>query len=73
MQAEIVLADLANASGFFKVLAAPVSADERAFHEGQRALFGRIYRDLRMSEAELLGLQEAARVEALTDAEEGSY
>lgn len=71
-QAEMVLADLARESGFFTTMGAPFSHDERAHRDGQRAVFGHIYRFLRMTSGELTALQEAARVEALIDANEGS-
>lgn len=72
LQAELALADLARESGFFTTMGAPFSHDERAHRDGQRAVFGHIYRFLRMTEGEMRALQEAARVEALTDANEGS-
>lgn len=71
-QAEMVLTDLARVSGFFNTLGAPFSHDERAHFDGQRAVYGHIYRFLRMTEGEMRALQEAARVEALVDANEGS-
>ena len=38
---------------------------------GKRAVFGRLFRFLRLSEDEVRALEEAARQEALTDACEG--
>lgn len=67
--AEIVLADLANYSGFYRVT--EPGAGPLEFQEGKRAIFGRIFRFLRMSANEAVSLEEAARAEALTDHREG--
>jgi hypothetical protein len=69
--AEIVLADIANWTGFYRVNGPGLSAEDRAFFDGQRAVYGRIFRFLRMTEDERRQLEEAARAEALVDAEEG--
>jgi hypothetical protein len=66
--AQIVLTDLANFSGFYRVMGPGLSAEDRAFADGQRAVFGRLFRFLRMSEDEIRQLEEAARAEALADA-----
>ena len=68
---EMVLADLANESGFYKVTVpgADVSLD---FETGKRYVFGRIHRFLNMSQAEWDELHVAARQEAMADAIEGS-
>lgn len=67
--AEIVLADLANHSGFYRVTEPGAGSLEYA--EGKRAVYGRVFRFLRMSEAETAALEESARAEAVTDAREG--
>lgn len=67
--AEIVLADLANHTGFYRVT--PPGAGSLDYMEGKRAVFGRIFRFLRMTEAETEALEEAARAEALADGREG--
>lgn len=66
---EMVLADLANHTGFYRVTEPGAGALE--FAEGKRAVFGRVFRFLRMTDAEVAALEEAARAEALTDAREG--
>lgn len=70
-EAQIVLADLANASGFYRVNGPEFSAEARAFADGERSVYGRIFRFLRMSDAEVRQLEEAARAEAIADAQEG--
>lgn len=69
--AQIVLADLANWTGFYRVSGPGLSPDDRAYSDGLRAAFGRLFRFLRMSDDERRQLEEAARAEALVDAEEG--
>lgn len=70
--AEIVLADLANYCGFYRVNGPGLSAEDRAFADGQRSAYGRVYRFLRMLDDERRQLEEAARAEALADSQEGS-
>jgi hypothetical protein len=72
-EAEMVLADLANYTGFYRVSGPESSSDERAFSDGMRAAYGRIFRFLRMSEDEVRHLEEAARLEAVTSATEGNF
>lgn len=67
--AEMVLADLANHTGFYRVT--EPGAGSLDFAEGKRAMFGRLFRFLRMAEDEIEALEEAARAEALADAREG--
>ena len=58
----IVLIDLANFTGFYRVT--PPEAGERdiiVFNEGMRAAYGRVYQYLRMTDAEILSLEIAAR------------
>ena len=68
--AEIVLSDLGVHTGFYQVMPADVTAEQLRFREGQRDAFARILSCLRMSEAELLALEEAARLESITIYEE---
>ncbi len=67
--AEIVLSDLANVTGFYRVT--EPGAGTLDYQEGKRAVYGRVFRFLRMSADERAGLEEAARAEALSDAREG--
>lgn len=69
VDAQLVLADLANDSGFFRVSGPGLSHDERAFAEGKRAHFARIYGFLRLTDEQRRALQEAAREEARADSE----
>jgi hypothetical protein len=71
--AQFVLTDLANYTGFYRVSGPGLSAEDRAFADGQRAAFGRLFRFLRMSADETRLLEEAARAEALADSEEGNF
>ena len=65
---QIVLADLSSFTGFYRVSGPGLSAEDRAFADGMRAAYGRIYRFLRMTDDEVRSLEEAARQEAITDA-----
>ena len=67
--AEIVLADLANHTGFYRVT--EPGAQSLDFAEGKRSVYGRVFRFLRMSHEEIEALEEAARAEALADSTEG--
>jgi hypothetical protein len=70
-QGRIVLADLAEQSGFYTV-STPTETDAQVrFAEGKRFVFGRILRFLRLSEAEIARLEMAAREETLYSQEEG--
>jgi hypothetical protein len=58
----LVLVDLANYTGFYRVT--PPETGDRdtiVFNEGMRAAYGRIFQYLRMSDAEILSLELAAR------------
>ena len=72
-QREMVLVDLADFSGFYKVTPGGVSHDERAFNEGQRAVYGRIISHLRMTPDERAALETAARHEAFVSQTEGEF
>lgn len=63
-EAGLVLADLADFTGFYKVADAEATDAVLRHHAGQRSVFGRILAALRMTDAELLRLEEAARREA---------
>jgi hypothetical protein len=66
---ELVLADLANASGYYRVTGAGFSGEDRAFADGMRMTFGYALRFLRLSDKELGLLEENARLEAIADAQ----
>lgn len=70
---EIVLADMANFSGYFNVAGEGAilrgSIDLR-YREGKRLVFSRVLRFLELPEHEVAALQAAARIEAQADAEE---
>jgi hypothetical protein len=58
----IVLVDLANFTGFYRVT--PPEGGDRdtiVFNEGMRTAYGRIFQYLRMSEVEIISLEVAAR------------
>lgn len=67
----MVLADLANHSGFYQVHPPGSGLNELMEANGRRAVFGRLFRFLRLSQTELHALEEAARRESLADAQEG--
>jgi|SRR5690606_19704852 len=70
-EAEIVLADLAEHSGFYR-FTPPVSGElEMAFNEGKRAVFAHIFNLLRMTDEEVRNLEMAARHEAVISSQEG--
>ena len=64
---QIVLADLANASGFFQVSGPTVSEAERAFADGKRAVMSRILKYTNMPAAMRQQLEQAAYMEAQAD------
>jgi len=66
--AELIVADLANFTGFYRV---HPPDDALAFQEGKRAAFGRLFYFLNLSEAEARALAQAARAETLADETEG--
>lgn len=68
---EMVLADLANESGFYKVTV-PGTGLSLEYETGKRFLFGRMFRFLNMSDEEWRELQIASRQEAMIDSVEGS-
>lgn len=69
-ESQIVLADLAEASGYYQVSPPLATGEQRAFADGMREVFSRILGRLRMTDAELVALEEAAREEALLTARE---
>lgn len=69
---QIVLADLAHHTGFYRVNGPGIPPDDRAFCDGMRAAFGRLLRFTSLSEEERGALFNAARAEALESANEGN-
>ena len=69
---KIVLADIANRTGFFRVNGPDIPSDQRAFADGMRAVYGSILPFLNLSDIDLAELAEAARQEAIADAQEES-
>ncbi len=61
---ELVLADLAEFSGFYKVADRGTSADQLNFDEGKRLAFARIWSFLTLTDKQLEELENAARDEA---------
>jgi hypothetical protein len=68
---EVVLTDLADFCGFYRVTGAGVTHDVRAFNEGMRSAFGRIVSHVRMTADERAAYETAARQEALVNQYEG--
>lgn len=71
-EAQIVLADLADFTGFYRVNGQGIASDDRAFSDGMRAAFGRIFRFLNLTDDEKDALIEAARAETLASGAQGS-
>lgn len=69
---EIVLADMANFMGFYKVPPIGAPPETLLVDQGLRAAFGRLFSFLSLSEDRLAALEEAARREAMADDEEGT-
>jgi hypothetical protein len=69
--AEIVLADLANFSGFYKVPPIGAPPETLLVDQGLRASFGRLFHFLSLPDDRLAALEKAARQESLADDEEG--
>lgn len=70
-QRDMVFVDLANFSNFYGVAPPNTSADERAYREGARSVFGRIASHIHMTDLEREALQKATRFEAMVDQLEG--
>lgn len=69
--ADIVLADIANTSGFYLVSGPKIDGTERAFNDGKRAVMARILGLLNMPPEAAQRLEQAARMEAFADIEAG--
>lgn len=61
---ELVLVDLAETSGFYKFLPPPHDGGFMSYTEGKRALYGRIFGFLSLSDTEQQSLATAARATA---------
>ena len=68
---DVVLTDLADFCGYYKVQGPGADPDTRAFNEGMRAAFGRIMSHLRMTPDERNALEQASRHEAFVSQVEG--
>ena len=68
---DMVLTDLADFCGFYKVQGPGATPDQRAFNEGMRAAFGRVMSHLRMTPDEREALEQASRHEAFVNQVEG--
>lgn len=68
---QIVLADLADYTGFYRVNGEGIPPDDRAFSDGKRAAFGRLFRFLNLTDEEKAALVQAARTEAIASSNEG--
>lgn len=61
---ELVLADLAQFTGFYQVMPPDTPPSELAHSNGLRAAFGRLFHFLSLTEDDLRELETAARLEA---------
>ncbi len=69
---DVVKVDLAEYTGFYTVAGLDVPNDQRAYYDGQRSVFARIFRFLKMTEPEIAELEAAARHENIVSSQEGS-
>lgn len=68
---DLVLADLANQTGYYRVSTAETPDTDLRFAEGKRFVMARILHHLRMPHELQQQLEDAARQEQLTNTEEG--
>jgi len=68
---ELVLADLANFCGFYKVPPIGSPPETLLVDQGLRAAFGRLFSFLSLSDERMAELEKAAREEAYADSEQG--
>jgi hypothetical protein len=66
-QAQVVLADLANFTGFYAVETQGTPSDVLQYQAGMRAAYARIFAFLSMPDELLGALEKAARAERLAD------
>ena len=69
--AHLVSVDLAEYTGWLQVANSNATGEQRAYCDGQRSVYARIFRFLRMTEQEIKELEEAARREAIVSSQEG--
>lgn len=63
-QPEMILADLAQFTGFYAVAEPNTSNEALQYNAGQRAAFARILHFLTLSDTDMQGLEQAARAES---------
>ena len=68
---KIIIADLAAFAGFFEVTEAFAPPEIRAFNDGKRAAFGRLFHFVNLNDEDRASLAAAARLETRTDAAQG--
>ena len=69
---QIVLADIVDYAGYYKVCDYSVGALGLADHNARRAVFGRIFHFMRLTSEEVGELERAARQAQATSSREGS-
>ena len=70
-EGQIVLADLVSYCSYYQVAPPGASLEMLADHNARRAVFGRIFHFLHLTDEEVRDLGIAARLEAMADATEG--
>lgn len=68
---QMVLADLADFTGFYAVSSEDKPPDARAYADGKRAAFGRLFRFLNLTDEERGFLEKAARAETNVSLRDG--
>ncbi len=70
-QVQLVLADLASFTGFYAVTRAEAPPDARAYADGKRAAFERLFYFLNLTDEERGFLEKAARFETNVSLKDG--
>lgn len=69
----LVLADLAEFSGFFKVIPSGTTPDQAMYCEGMRNVFGRILHYMQPTSEQMFKLSQIAAAEARVTSLQGDY
>ena len=70
--AEMVISDLANFTGYYKVPPPGTPSETLQYEAGMRAAFGRLFHFLTLSDEQRKALERAVRQESDADNEEGT-
>ncbi len=62
---ELVISDLAEFTGYYQVTDSMMPDNQVRYAEGRRSVMGHVLNNLRLTEGELVALEESAREEAI--------